>query len=224
MLYLITGEEADQSLLGLGLDPATLEALPSCPLGERCLPAQTLTCRQVAQRCDNPWSFIHSSLVALPACLWKSNSSAAMEKFTFQHLAASGSCTNANCVYSEPFTCWFHTELLSKKQTTEWPNATACRTEPSHSHFLIFLTKFLLSACLLLMLFWGIRLVTHEWKLRITFPLWRTSWMTGLWVLNDSNPLTSYGRAFEFDVFINTNLFILNVCCLRKSLLALTHV
>lgn len=82
----------------------------------------------------------------------------------------------------------------------------------------------LLSACSLVMLCWGTRLVTRTWKLRISFSLWRTSWMTGLWVLNDSNPITSYGRAFELDIFINTNLFILSVCCLKKSLLVLTHV
>lgn len=193
---------------------------PPHPVPERCLPAHTQSCRWTAETSDNPTSLKGFSFATLPACLWKSNSQMWHKNplyTTLQQQTTAG-------MPAAPSSELLHAELLSTDRTRERWSATCCRTESSYSPFRIFLTtsKFLWASSGVVAA--GALLRDHKWKLRTSFSLWRTLWMTGYWVFNDSNPLTSYGRAFEFDIFININLFILNVCCLRKSLLVLTHV
>lgn len=92
IFYMITREEAGQS--PLGLCPMTLKALPPHPVTEHCLPARIRATdewqRHTTTRCL-------LTISHLPPCPWKSNSSAATEKFTFQRFAATDHRVNVNC-------------------------------------------------------------------------------------------------------------------------------
>jgi len=195
----------------LGVDPRTPKALPACPW-PRTAPSTAL-CLQ-ANGTDPWWSLVFSwPFICHPASTpVGQHHSSCKEGFPFQHLAA------GSALSSELLLLPVHAELLSKKQTAVI-KPTPLGTKSFCSCFLIFLTKPKFPQPPLSLL---AAESPSEWELSISFQL--SSRMTGLWVLKDSHPPASYGRAFQFDVFINTNLFIPSVCCWRKSLLVLTHV